>query len=85
MIHQLLPCASGAPAGPHNPPAFGLSACNGCIVRQSWKAVLEDVQAELERPAVKVPFGLKFTGWVKGSGKSAWIQILHCTIVVGPA
>lgn len=30
MVHQLLPCGSGAPAGPHNPPAFALPVCNGC-------------------------------------------------------
>lgn len=85
MVHQLRPWASGAPAGPHNSPGFGLPACNGCIVSQGWKALLENVQAKLERPAVKVPCGLKFTRWVKGSGESTWIQILHCTIMVGSA
>lgn len=78
MVHQLLPCVSGVPAGPHHYPGSGLPACNGCIVRQGWTALLE-------RPAVKVPCELKFTGWVKGNGESTWIQILCCTIVVGSA
>jgi hypothetical protein len=85
MVHQLLPCGSGAPAGPHNPPAFALPVCNGCIVSQAWKSLLEDGQAKLERPAVEVSRGLKFTGWVKGSGESTWIPGLHCAIVVGSA
>lgn len=85
MVQQLLPWALGAPAGPHNPPGFCLLICNECVVRQGWKTLLEDVQAKLARPAVKVPCGLKFTGWVKDSGESTWVQILHFTIVVGSA
>lgn len=48
MTYQLLPCVSGAAAGPHNSPGLRLPVCNGCIVRQVRRVLLEDVQAELE-------------------------------------
>lgn len=82
MVHQLLPCASGARAGPHSPPGFGLPVCNGYVRRKTglegslggWPSKAEESSRESAL-------------WVKvhRMGKGQWGEILHCTIVVGSA